>query len=165
MTIQWVPGHAGIEGNELADQRAKEAASLKDTPRNIAFGSAKAVIRRTIREKLPIRDDVACSYRFFSQTREALVQDRDKQRLLAQLRSGQHKAFGDYHKRLNSDHNPLCHRCHLADDSVKHWLTVCHATLAMRDALFQRHDNGLEVLSSHPVECVALAEKSGVMSC
>ena len=98
-------------------------------------------------------------------TREALVHERDDQRLLAQIRSGQPKAFGDYHQRLNSDHNPMCHRCYLTDDSVKHWLTVCHATLATRVAIFQKLDNGLEVLSNHPVECVALAEKSGVMSC
>ena len=26
LTVQWVPGHAGIEGNELADQEAKKYA-------------------------------------------------------------------------------------------------------------------------------------------
>ena len=29
LTIQLVPGHAGIEGNELADQHAKQAANSK----------------------------------------------------------------------------------------------------------------------------------------
>jgi len=39
-TIQWVPGHAGVEGNEKADQVAKQAASklpgrLRHDPQNI----------------------------------------------------------------------------------------------------------------------------------
>lgn len=28
LTVQWIPGHAGIEGNELANQEAKKYAKL-----------------------------------------------------------------------------------------------------------------------------------------
>ena len=165
LTIQWVPGHAGIEGNELADRHAKQATSLPEPPRSVTLGSAKSVINRTIGEKLPIRDDIAEAYSGFSRASEVQIQERDDQRLLAQLRSGQHKAFGDYHKRLNKEHDPTCHRCHLTADSVKHWLTECPATMETRAKLFQTRDNGLRVLSTHPMECVTLAKKFGVLSC
>ena len=31
MSVQWTPGHADIEGNEIADKMAKEAAKEAET--------------------------------------------------------------------------------------------------------------------------------------
>jgi len=32
LTLQWVPGHCGFSGNEMADQQAKEVTSLGTPP-------------------------------------------------------------------------------------------------------------------------------------
>ena len=165
MTIQWVPGHAGIEGNELADQHAKEATKLPDPPRGVSFNSAKAMINRAIGEKKPVRASIATAYSNLSRTKETLITSREEQRCLAQMRSTHHKAFGDYQQRLHADHDPLCHRCYMTNDSVPHFMTECPATMEERAKLFQSRENNLGVLTSHPEECVALAKKFGVMPC
>ncbi len=165
LMIQWVPGHAGIEGNELADHHAKQAAKLPDSPRGVSYNSAKAFINRAIPEKHPTRAEISAAYSNFSRVKEARVTDRNEQRCLAQLRSTQHKAFGDYQQLLHSDHDPICHRCYLMNDSVQHFFTECPATRGERIKLFQRHDNDMGVLSSHTVESVTLAKKFGVLAC
>ena len=48
MTVQWIPSHTGIEGNEIADQEAKKYAKVLPTPLTQAvqtLAHAKRVIR------------------------------------------------------------------------------------------------------------------------
>ena len=52
MTIQWIPAHSGVPGNDLADEAAKNAANLMDTPRSTTFRSACMQIRRIFADEL-----------------------------------------------------------------------------------------------------------------
>ena len=44
--LQWVPGHAGIPGNEIADEVAKQAAELNQGSVPINLNAAKAQLKR-----------------------------------------------------------------------------------------------------------------------
>ena len=48
--VQWIPGHKGIAGNELADEAAKQATFLEEEPTPTSFGSAKAKIKAIIKD-------------------------------------------------------------------------------------------------------------------
>ncbi|KAF0291869.1 Crooked neck-like protein 1 [Amphibalanus amphitrite] len=48
VTFQWVPGHAGLDGNEHADQLAGEAAAAEQPDVQIDFVSARSAIGRRV---------------------------------------------------------------------------------------------------------------------
>ena len=46
--LQWLPGHCGIHGNELADQKTKEASGLDTAARPVSLPSAVSCIIQNI---------------------------------------------------------------------------------------------------------------------
>ena len=52
VTIQWIPGHSNIPGNDLADAAAKEATDLMEPSRPVTFRSACMQIRKTFEDDL-----------------------------------------------------------------------------------------------------------------
>ena len=48
ITMQWIPGHAGIPGNEEADRIANQASLLPQEATPINYAGAKAAIRKQI---------------------------------------------------------------------------------------------------------------------
>jgi len=169
LTVQWVPGHSDVPGNELADQAAKMATELDEQAAPVTYGSICTQIRRMAKELEPEPTDevkkrtherIKKVYSGISQNKERSITSRRDQTLLAKIRNGHTILFGAYEARLlNEDESKtVCPLCGESPHDLIHWSTKCAGTLNRRRELFGTEDfDKLKALSSHPNEALVLA--------
>ena len=159
ITIQWVPGHAGIPGNEEADRAAKEAAQMQGPHKPTTYKCACSLIDRHITDTNTHARTTAV-YSGFSKTKELEIKTRSDQVFLAQLRSGHQKSFREYvHDKLDPSVDPVCPLCEKERHNLEHWLQ-CEGTLAARQRLFGNTECGLETLCREPAKTLALSRST-----
>ena len=160
ITIQWIPGHCEILGNDLADETAKLAAKSPGPGCPVTYGSACSHIRSYTRDPPPTHPRVKEVYAAFSQDRERRITSRRDQSLLAQLRSGHYIGLREYEHRIGRADSPVCNLCNQGDQDLQHWLVECPATEAQRFSLFGSHSGRLDCLTRFPREVVTLARET-----
>ena len=168
LTIQWIPGHSEIPGNELADTVAKAASSLpkEHSYQPVSYGSSCAQIRMCTKDPEIVHRRTREVYGSLSMDRESQVKTRADQSLLAKLRTGHFIGLRAYKNRVDRVTDPICPQCREEPQDLEHWLTRCPATAKQRWHLFGNNGE-LACLTRCPLEVLTLARSTllGVQPC
>ena len=162
MTVQWIPSHCGIQGNEIADTLAAEGSTQPQDDALICYDAAKAAIRRaafakwneseqhaqpdwhaTIAGPSPILPD-------------KVGLDRNRSVLLSQIRTGHCPILRSYLHRIGRASTPTCPDCQEEDDTAEHLLLRCRAHTTIRLQTFGP-DNDI----SDPLKVISFVERVG----
>jgi ribonuclease HI len=158
LCIRWTPGHAGLPGNERADELAKEAAQGNATedrrlPAELRKPApySRAAILRTYNTKLQRRAnklwlasrrairlkdvDPGFDSRKFMKVIAALPKKHTA--ILIQLRTG-HIGLNAHLHRIKRSDTPLCPCCRRHNETVTHYLLHCPAHHEARTAFTDR---------------------------
>jgi ribonuclease HI len=153
--VQWVPGHTGLPGNELADAAANAAASSDAAPDPaITMKTATAAINRHYKDQIDPKW-AEIYKKGFDKGTEALT--RKEAVLLAQIRSGHCTKFAAYKAVISPGHDPICPRCKEGPETRSHWLLECPAITQQRITTLGCPTPDISILLENPIGVVALA--------
>ena len=147
--MHWIPWHRDIEGNELADLLAKEAANEmvgvepEDFPITMDKKEAVAEIKKNIKEKwqrkYELSEKVDQIQEVFSEVgiRNCFGEkDRHNFAMLNQLLSG-HTLLHQHRARIDKSVSEMCHICSVREDP-DHFLFDCKAYEEERSNLVEK---------------------------
>ncbi len=164
--ISWVPGHAGILGNEQADQCAKrgaiEAQSLEEEPKDnpVTLKAAKRIINQGVHDSWQ-RQWTRCSkaaemhsfYPTIPNTKYRSNCSRHIEKKLLRLKSGFPLLNTQLHKYKFAD-SPLC-PCGRSDETIEHFLMNCPHYMEARDSMIANIENGFKKTNTQPhLRCI-----------
>ena len=149
-TIQWVPGHAGVEGNEKADQVAKQAASKPPGkgPKEISLAFAcrarteaiTAQRQRWLTEKLSKRSQqgqrIYRPQKNWQLDPTAAAASKHLASRYFQLKSG-HAVIGAYLHQVRAQEDATCKGCGSSRETIHHLLFECRKWRHQRNKLYK----------------------------
>ena len=145
VVFEWIPGHCGIHGNEMADRLAKRAVNKdnNDVTLPLTTTEIKQILKEDTKFKWQaqwdgvgnsslrlIKPQVSYCYKFWNLTRwQEIVINRLRLGAFTNLKSYQHK--------IGKAPDGMCDKCQVYDD-VEHFMLACKKYDDSRNVLQRR---------------------------
>ena len=162
VTLQWVPAHSGLAGNEAADDAA---ADLDQLSAPIDLPSAKSGLKRHAHQEWEER---LKSTRYYTENGPRRVVPGDRLGLslqesveVARLRTGHSMLLRYRRHKMGLDTEAVCPECELDDETLSHLLTDCPARAGLRRRVFGRDDPTVREALSDPHSLVDFLRRLG----
>ena len=117
VTLQWIPSHCGVGGNEEADRLSKMGSKLEQSARPISYSEAKTSLRNNFRTESRQRLDIGTEVDGIHQL------DKAAKVTIFSLRTGHCQLLPHLH-RLKSSHSDEC-PCGTGPQTLNHILQSC----------------------------------------
>ena len=122
-TLQWIPAHCGIDGNEEADNLAKTGAKKEQKDNKVCPSETNTILKSLYRTPP-------------SKTRDSYHQlSRAEQVVIFRLRTGHCRLKQHLHRKLHLSPSPTC-SCGEAEETVEHVLQDCQLLRTLRDEMW-----------------------------
>ncbi len=153
LEVLWVPGHCGLQDNELADEESKLGSAEHQPPVRLDCATRTAVIRRACSTLFISTSLHAATYPSNLVLRENPKMSKPERTQLRRFRSGHHRALRRWQHLINRSEEASCRICNDEDETYDHLWLRCPASGVFGDstttttATTTATDNG----HSHPL--------------
>ena len=160
ITIGWIPGHTGVQGNEIADKLAKQGAATPLEGPEPGMGITHSFLKRHLKNivieetnkhwiNLPKLRQSKLLLRMQDKDRQAFCRKLSKQNLhlITRLLTGHNTLNGHLHK-LGLHPDGLCRFCNLEMETSEHILMDCIALAPKRYSYLGKPSFNLEQIAT-----------------
>ena len=145
ITLQWIPGHCDITGNEIADKLAKEGACKEQKNYPCSMDTVKQILKNQSKEEWLNRWAGGTTGRAYfvekscpSKKDDIDKLDRKDQSVIFQFRTG-HAATNFHLNCLKPQHEPHCRHCPWPYETNTHILLECSGLRSNRECLLPKN--------------------------